>query len=234
MEITKKETEQLIELRKDDTYLNHLKTIFTSDFRPIGEIGQNEIKIWRQNMWNKVFYPIFIFEFNANNHLIKISDKLNPIGKIIIGLAICGILYSFIPKNIDQFNFVDNWLYITIFWSFFPLVGFVLKKFYASEKKNQLQQIFEFLEIEYEKPKPEKEWSLKNILIRFFTYPFSIFIIVICIWGLFEQGSIFFTIFGIGVCGGYLVMDIKMIIREKKTTTNSGYAPDGKSSSVDK
>ena len=109
MEVTKKDVEKLIELRKENTFLNHLWNVFSRDFRAKGEIGPNEIKMWRQHLWNMTFYPIFIFEFNANNHLINITDKLNPIGKAFIAIILCGLLYLIFPKNIPEFDFVDNW-----------------------------------------------------------------------------------------------------------------------------
>ena len=73
MEVTKKDVEKLIELKKENTFLNHLWNVFSRDFRSKGEVNRNEIKVWSQNMWNMVFYPIYTFEFNANiiglNHL---------------------------------------------------------------------------------------------------------------------------------------------------------------------
>ena len=100
MEITKKDIEKLIELRKENTFLNHFWNVFSRDFRAKGESGRNEIKVWSQNIWNVAFYPIFTFELNANNHLTNITDKLNPIGKTIVGIFLIGILY-FIFTNLS-------------------------------------------------------------------------------------------------------------------------------------
>lgn len=223
MEVTKKDVEKLIELRKENTFLNHLWNVFSRDIRPKGEVKLNEINVWRQNIWNMVFYPIFTFEFNANNHLINITDKLNPIGKLLLGIIILGLIWLIFPKNLSDFDIVDNWQMITFLSVFAFLVIWVAKKVYKLEKNNQLEQIFEILDVEVEEKIPEKEWSLKNILIRLFTYPFSIFVICVCLWSLFENGisSIFLTLMGIGVCGMYLYADIKMIIGAKKTTGNN-------------
>ncbi|MEP6262813.1 MAG: hypothetical protein ABJ092_14650 [Gillisia sp.] len=223
MEVTKKDVEKLIELRTENTFLNHLWNVFSRDMRPKGEINCNEIKVWRQNMWNMTFYPIFTFEFNANNHLTNITDKLNPIGKTLIGVFMFGFLYFIFPNNPTEINPIDNWQWITIVAVFFFLVVWVSRKIYKLEKSNQLEQIYEVLDIEIEHKVPEKEWSLKNILIRLFTYPFSIFVISICVWSLFANGikSIFMTLFGIGICGTYLYSDIKLIMNNKKTTGNN-------------
>jgi hypothetical protein len=218
MEVTKKDVEKLIELRKESTFLNHLWNVFSRDLRAKGEIKRNEIKVWNQNMWNMTFYPIFTFEFNANNHLINITDKINPIGKTIIGIASLWFLYLIFPNNPTEFNPIDSWQWTLIVAVFVFLVIWVARKIYRMERKNQLEQIYEILDIEVEKKAPENEWSLKNILVRMFTYPFAIFVITICVWSLFANGikSIFLTLFGIGICGMYLYSDIKMIMNNKK------------------
>lgn len=223
MEVTKKDVEKLIELRKGNSFLNHLWNVFSGDFRPMGEIGRNKIKVWRQNLWNTAFYPIFTFEFNANNHLTGITDKLNPMGKTLIGIAFLGFLYLIFPKNPTEFNPIDNWRIITVIGVFVFFFVWVARKIYNFEKNNQLKQIYEILDIEIEEKVAEKEWSLKNILIRLFTYPFSIFIISMSVWGLFENGikHLFFTIFGIGICGMYLYSDIKMIMNNIKNSDNN-------------
>tara|TARA_R110000772_G_scaffold259749_1_gene377453 strand:- start:589 stop:933 length:345 start_codon:yes stop_codon:yes gene_type:complete len=103
------------------------------------------------------------------------------------------------------------------------LIVWVARKVYRYETQNQLEQIFEILDIEVEEKKPEREWSLKNVLIRLFTYPFSLFIVFISVWLLYENGirNILQSVIGIGVCGMYLYADIKMIMRAKKTTGNN-------------
>jgi hypothetical protein len=218
MEVTKKDVEELIELRKKDTFLNHLWNIFSRDMRAKGEINRNEIKVWSQNMWNLTFYSIFTFEFNANNHLTNITDKMNPVGKTLIGIASLWFLYLIFPNNSTEFNPIDKWQWIAIIAVFVFLGVLLSRKIYKMERKNQLEEIYEILDIEIEEKPPEKEWSLKNILIRLFTYPFAIFVITICAWSLFANGikSIFLTLFGIGICGMYLYSDVRMIIKNKK------------------
>ena len=218
MEITKKDVEKLIEIEKENSFLNHLWNIFSRDMRAKGEIKLNEIKLWNQNVWNMTFYPIFTFEFNSKNHLTNITDKMNPVGKAIIGIATIWFLYLIFPKIPTEFNLFDNWKWITLITIFVLLGVIVSRKIYKIERKNQLEEIYEILDIEINEKVPENEWSMKNILIRLFTYPFSIFVITICVWSLFEEGlkSIFMTIFGIGICGMYLYSDIKMIMNNKK------------------
>ncbi len=220
MEVTKKQVEKIIELRNESTFLNHLWNVISRDFRTKGEIGQNEIRVWRQNMWNMSFYPIFTFRFDDNKKLFKISNELNPIGKTIIALMAIGFLYLIFPKKLTDFAFDVNWQGLTIIAVFILLLVLVARKIYSVEKNNQLEQIFVFLEIGKEKKTVEKEWTLKSTFFRLFSYPFSLFVISICMWQLFENGinSIMMTLFGIGVCGLYLYSDIKMIMKNSKTT----------------
>ncbi|MDN3494205.1 hypothetical protein [Winogradskyella bathintestinalis] len=214
MEITRKDVEKLIELRKNDTFLNHLWNVFSRDLRPAGEFGRNEIKVWNQNIWNATFYPIFKFEFNSNNHLIKISDKLNPIGKIIIGIFIIGFLYFVFPENPTEFNYIGNWpaiAFITVFASIFALFARMIYRF---EKRNQLDEIFELLDMEVEEKKTEKEWSLKNSLIRLLTYPFCLFLIGLNIFLIIPNGGYLLAIGIFGFVGFYLISDLKMIFKK--------------------
>jgi hypothetical protein len=219
LEITKNDIIKLIELRKEDTFLNHLSTVFTRDYRSKGEIGKNEIKVWRQNSWNTTFYPIFRFELNTDNHLINITDRLNPIGKTLIGILLTGFLYLIFPKNLPEFNLLENWLPILVVSIFVIVLIFVARKFYSFEKQNQLEQIFEILDIEIEEKQPEKEWSFKNILVRLFTYPFCLFLIGVNIFLLIPEGEYIMAISSFGFVGFYLVTDLKMIFRKKLLAT---------------
>ena len=214
MEITKKDIEKLIELRKENTFLNHLWNVFSRDFKAKGEIGRNEIKVWKQNMWNMTFYPIFTFELNANNHLTNITDKLNPIGKTIVGIFSIGILYFVFTNFSTDFNFLENWLSILIVSVFLLIFITVFRKLYQSEKQNQLDEIFEFLDIEVEEKKPEKEWSLKNILIRLFTYPFCLFLIGLNIFLIIPNGQYILALGTFGFVGFYLFADLKIIFKK--------------------
>jgi len=223
MEVTKNDVEKLIELRKENTFLNHLSNVFSQDFRPKGEIGQSEIKVWRQNMWNATFYPIFTFEFNTNNHLINITAKLNPIGKMLIGIFTLIFLYLILPKNLYDFELKENWLIIAIIIVFVSIIILVARMLYNFEKKNQLEQILEILDVEVEEKKPEKEWSLKNILIRLFTYPFCLFLIGLNIFLIIPNRQYILALGTFGFVGFYLFADIKMILKNKKTTGKKGY-----------
>jgi predicted Na+-dependent transporter len=225
LRITKTHIEKLIEIEKKDNVFTHLKTVFTRDLRIIGEVKKNELRIWEQNIWSTVFYPIFIFQFE-NNILVKQTDKLNPFGKFLISIPISFLIYlisSNIFQNFEKFSLIENWRAIILLGTFFTLCIMVCRYIYRFEKKKTLTEFLDTLEIPYYTPLLENEWSVKNILIRLFTYPFCLFIISICMYAVFVQNNYILGLAGFGFCGYYLVADIKMIISAKKTNDNNVY-----------
>ncbi len=218
--INKQDIEDLIEKRKEDSFTIHLWNIISRDFSSTGEVGWNKIKIWKQSVWNSVFYPIFCFEFE-NNQLKRISYKLNPVGKILFGLLIMVYLLIVSPNNLAEFEISENLLGILIAPTFLVILFVVLRKIYTFERQNQLDEIYAVLNIEIKNKTPQKEWSLKNILIRLFTYPFSLFLIGINLTLIIPNRQ-YFLAFGIfGFVAFYLIADLMMIFK-KKTTGNNG------------
>ncbi len=69
MKITNKDIQKLIEIRKEDSFFNHILTVFGGDYTVYGEIGKDEIKIWYRDTWLTVFYPVFKFELNTDKEL---------------------------------------------------------------------------------------------------------------------------------------------------------------------
>ena len=167
--------------------------------------------------------PIFTFQFDDNQKLFKISNDLNPFGKALIALIVIGFLYLIFPNNLSEFTPAVNWQGLIIIAVFILLIVWVSRKIYSVERNFQLEQIFVFLGIEFEKEIVENEWTLKSTLFRLFSYPFSLLVISICIWQIFENGfnSIIMTLIGIGICGLYLYSDIKLIMKNRKTTGNT-------------
>ncbi|WP_407515703.1 hypothetical protein KFZ70_15165 [Tamlana fucoidanivorans] len=222
LEITKKEVEKLIKIRENDTVKNHFLTVISRDFQAKGEITSNKIKFWKQGFWNMSTYPIFIFEFNSENHLINITDKINPIGKIFNLIILIPIIFLIVIQFINGSNLIDNWLPFTLFGIILLLLILIVQKVYNFEKQNQLEKIYALLDIETEEKNAEKEWSYKKIITRIFMYPFCIGLILLAIFLLFPDGKIIYAIACLAIAGAYLFSDIKILIG-KKTTANNGY-----------
>ena len=215
MEITKSDILKLIENKKVDNFWNHFLYLIKRDFKPTGEVNKNQIKFWKQGIWAGAFYPIYTFELNSQNHLINISDKLNPIGKILFLLIPLGYISSFIFNIIDDFV-LRKFIVLLIIIIVFSVVYFlIIKKIYNYEKEEQLKEIYEILEIEAEKEIIEREWTKKKIITRIFTYSFCFFLIVLNIFFLIPEGKIVLIISSLSIVGVYLYSDIKMIFNKK-------------------
>jgi hypothetical protein len=221
LEITKKEVEQLIELEEESTLLNHFLNVFSRDFRAKGEIKSDRIKLWRQGFWNMTVYPIFILEFNEENHLINITDRLNPIGKIFNVIIFLPLTFFIINHLINDSGFTTNWIFISLLLIF--IIGLVLfaRMVYNFEKQNQLDKIFELLEIEVDERKIEREWSIKKVITRIFLYPICIGLILLAIFLFFPNDEIILGIGSLSIAGMYLFADIKILLGKKTTGNNA-------------
>ena len=220
MEITKKEVEELIELEEENTFSKHLKNVINRDFRKKGKISTNEIKYWKQGFWNKTIYPVFTFEFNNENHLINISDQINPIGKILNIIIFLPYSILFLIPIINDFEILKNWRFISIFVVILALSIILIKGVYKFEKQNQLEYIIEFLDLEILDKKRGKEWTLIKILTRIFTYPICIGLIILAISSLFPDGEIKLGLISITIAGAYLFTDLNILLRKKTTGNN--------------
>jgi hypothetical protein len=214
VEINRKDIEKIIELETENKFLNHLWNIFIRDYRPKGKIENQEIIIWRQSIWNAVFYPIFTFELNSKNYLIKISEKLNPVGKAILGIVISCFIYFVIIKNIVDNNFINNWILILFICVFASIVSLTVRMIYKSEKRNQLNELYEILDIEVTGEKTENESSLKKTLARLLIYPFCLFLIGLSIFILIPGKNYLFSVIIFFLVGFYLFTDLKILLRK--------------------
>lgn len=213
MEITKSDIKKLIQNIKTDSFWNHFLYVIKRDFSYSGEIQKNRIKVWKQGIWIGAFYPIFTFELNSQNHLINISDKLNPIGKVLYLLFPIGFSSILISTIISDFEIKKILLLTFIILTFLAIYILFTTKIYKYEKEELLKEIYEVLEIEIEDEKTESEWSKKRILIRVFTYPFCLFLIFLNIFLIIPHGKIFLAIGTLSIVFVYLYADLKMIFK---------------------
>lgn len=220
MEITKSDIKKLIEVEKADSFFNHLLAVLTRDYRAKGEIKHSEIIVWSQSYWTGVVYPVFTFKLDSKNNLIDITDRLNPVGWIFYIGFISFLIFIFTPQDIMNISWESFWPLAVTVILFLGIFILLTTQFYRFEKKQQLNEIFEILDIEVEIEKVEKEWSLKNTLIRLFTYPFCFFLMWLTIFVVIPAGNYGLAI-GIAIFViPYLYIDLKLIMR-KKTTGNT-------------
>lgn len=220
MEITKSDIKKLIKVEKTDDFFNHFVTVITRDYRAKGEIKSSEIVVWSQGYWTGITYPVFTFKLDSKNNLIDITDRLNPVGRIFYFGFIGFLIFLFTPQDFTNVTWKDFWpLPITVILFLAIFILFTIR-FYRFEKKQQLDEIFEILDIELESEKVEKEWSLKNTLIRLFTYPFCAFLIWLNIFLVIPTGNYGLAIGTAIFVIPYLYIDLKLIMRKKTTGNN--------------
>ena len=215
MEITRTDILKLIEERKTDSFETHLWSILKRDFKPAGEIGNREVKVWGMNFWNGFFYPIFQFDLNQEGHLIKISDRINPAGRLFFGLFCILTCIPWFYWVIDDFDLLEHWPQILTGIIFLGALIFIGLKIYKMEKEMQLKEIYELLEMEIEPSTTEKEWGWKKIAVRLIMYPLSLFLIFISIFLLVPKGSYIMAMVTLILVSLYLYSDVK-IIRQKR------------------
>ena len=213
MQITKSDIKKLIKNTKTDSIWNHFLCVIKRDFSYNGYIQKNKIKVWKQGIWIGAFYPIFTFELNSQNHLINISDKLNPIGKLLFLIFPIGFSSLFISTIVGDFEIKKFLLLTIILLIFIVFYTIITMRIYKFEKKEQLKEIYEVLEIETEDEKIENEWSKRKILIRLFAYPFCLSLIILNIFLIIPEGKIFLAIGSLSIVITYLYADLKMIFK---------------------
>lgn len=204
----------MIEKNEKDIYINHLWNVLSRDYRSKGEIMTHQIKFWKQGFWNKTIYPVFTFEFNNDNHLVNISDRVNPIGKtinLLISIMFSGVLLTMI---INDHDLRTNFIFYFLFTVIVLIMVFLFKKVYTFEKNNQLELIYDLLDIEIEDNKTENEWSSKKIATRIIMYPICIGLIWLGIFFLFPEGELILGIGCLGIAGAYLFSDINILIKK--------------------
>lgn len=216
MEISRSDIIKLIEERKTDSFETHLWTIVKRDFRPSGEIGNREIKVWCMDFWNGFFYPIFQFDLNNEGHLIKISNRINPAGRLFLSLFCILTCIPWFYWVFDDFDLLNHWPQILVGFIFLGTLLFIGFKIYKMEKEIQLKEIYELLDIEIENSATEKEWGWKKVLLRSITYPLSFFLIAVSIFFVLKQGNYFTAIVTLTIVGFYLYSDLKIIFKKKK------------------
>jgi hypothetical protein len=145
LEINKSEIEKLIEVRKKDVFLNHFFSILKHDLRPTGEICESKIKVWKQSLWTGLFYPVFIFHLNSNNHLTKITSKVNSLGKLTYVLFFVFLTSFFTDIDLFKIKFSGLLLFLVLYSVLISIFTLLSIKIYSFEKKKELEIIFETL-----------------------------------------------------------------------------------------
>jgi|GEM_PF-3214342 len=226
--ITKSQIVSLIKIKKKNNFFNHFLTFDNTIDVYFGDIRKGEVFLWKKKRFLRKGYPLFHFIFNEKGELQKLEIIKKPFWQLNVAILIfCNIffivLFYRVVININQFLLFVLWIAITEF-----LVIMILRKMIKFES-NLIKLELNFFLVSFKNLSNEKsliksanvvEKKKKffgEILVRFFTYPFSIIIIVFSLLNFFEKP--FLTIFGILISLSYLITDI-LILKGKKMTKN--------------
>jgi hypothetical protein len=215
MQITKSDISRLVKIQKADTFWNHFVYSMTFYYKTTGEVKNNSIKIWQKRNTRGIFYPVFTFEFDNQNRLIKITDKLNSYGKATQLIFPFIFFLPLIYTSIIHFELKQFIIGGTIILFLFLALSLLNRKLYQYEKKEILKEFRKTLNIREEKTS-EKEWSRKMILTRLFIYPVCFALIVLNILLLIPEGEFFIAIPTLCIIGIYLYSDLTMIFKTEK------------------
>lgn len=213
MQLTKSDILKLVKVRKANTFWNHFLYAFKKEYKINGEIKKSTIKVWQKTSMTGAFYPVYTFEFNLENQLVKTTDKLNPVALFFRLLFPLIYFFPVLSTSFSDFEFMRFFVGISSFLILTFACYLIRNAIYKYEKKEQLKEFQKTLGFKT-KEETEKEWTRNKILTRLFTYPFCFALILVNIFLLLPEGDFFITIITLGIVGVYLYTDLKMIFKQ--------------------
>ena len=133
-----------IKYKREDTYLNHLKTYFGFDSSNYsGMVNNKEFKVWRNSSSARLFYIVVSGQIITSGEKIKIelSCKMNKVGQLLTVLIFIGFFVGMYSFDISTTS-IGDFLLRLIFASL-PTLGIGLG--YLQERKNALKDIMDLL-----------------------------------------------------------------------------------------
>jgi hypothetical protein len=224
LKVQKEDIESRLDKRRKDTFWGHFLTFFSFE-EIFADVEKDRISVWRKRIKGGVLYPVFIFEFNSDDELIRVREKLNDLGRLNYFLIPLTFSFSFWNFLFDDFD-IDKLIFtIGAMIAFTVLWFFVSRLFYRFEKSEAKEYYFELFEIEEdsEEREFEKEWSFKNTVFRVFIYLFCLLIISIGIGVIFGtiRGEVSLDgllggVLGLGIALVYIGSDLKILFGRRK------------------
>jgi len=223
MEVKKSDIQKLVKVKKVDSFWNHLVCSFKKDYKIYGEVQKNKIKIWEMSSFTGIFYPVYTFEFNSENDLVKTKDQLNSFARFFQFLFPLSFFFPLLSNAFTDFTIKRFLANIAAFLFLTFACHLLSRKIYRFEKKEQLNSFYKKIGFTVEEKtcdkidgKPENEWSSSKILTRLFTYPFCLALILFGIFGMIPDGNFFIAIPMLAIVGVYLYSDLTMIFKQNK------------------
>jgi len=192
----------------------------------IAQKGDKEYAIWTTDYYIGTLYPTLKIHFDSRNKITKIESELSLNGKfwllVLVSLIVAlSLKFLFVPiiENLEYFGFSE--VFKLLFFGVFTYgLYWVLRRIYNNERKwlvNDLKVAVGLLtQEEVDKSMERKnEWTIRMTLFRIFAYPFSIFVIIYCVFYMIPKGDLKGLI-GPPLAGLYLYSDIKTLIRKRE------------------
>lgn len=215
MHITKTEVKQLIEVHETGTFKTHFFGAFSNKNKVIGISSSNEIQIWQHTRKTRITYSIFTFTFNEQQYLIGIKAQLNIFAKMLYVGLISFFLILFISKGFSIYQQDSFWIITLVEIIFLLLFILVTTKIYTLQRNQQLQDIYDLLNIEFIES-PVKETSLGSMLLRCISYPLALVTLYTSIFYFFPNQQYLYATFGTVIVSAYLIIDIMLLFKKKK------------------
>lgn len=228
MEFCKSDIQKLIQVKKSNNFWNHFLFSLNKNYKIHGEIQKNKIKVWQRTSFTGISYPIYTFEFDSENALIKITDNLNPFARFTQLLFPIFFFFPLLSNAFTDFQ-IKKFLVCISAFSILTFACYLMsRKIHSYERKEQLKDFYKLLDIKNKgnnrsnilntetEEKPEKEWSGSKTLTRLFTYPFCLALIAFGIFGMIPDRKFIIAIPIFAITGTYLYCDLKILFNEKK------------------
>jgi hypothetical protein len=237
--VEKKNLEKLIVQNKKSTLKNHWNdAFFYNTTKYSGEIKPNELLIWRSAHFLRGAYPIFHISFDQNGKLNGIKKEKNPYHKLLnkISIGFFSVLALILLFTTEFKTAIIGIIGISVIGTLLHLVMSKAKKYETKILTDELQEAIENIEREnnpelISKPKTKlkkekvKEWTFTKILTRLILYPFCLLILYLFIQMILNPDPNHLRqrplgIIGIIIVGGYLIVDITIIVKNLMKNKN--------------
>jgi hypothetical protein len=224
METYRDKIDEIIDVNKNDNFIGHLSSAFFHKNKIVAE-KQNELyKLWKSHQFSSIIYPVIKFKFNQEGEIVEINTEVNIVGKTLIGiyfflgaLFLGNLIYQGLIIQKDIISLIPITAIFLLLFGFYKVIGGSYKR----EKKYFINNIKVHLAIATEQELKnvenlKSEWTYNKLLMRFFIYPFSISILLMSFWAMFN--GYYKGLLGIPICIAFLYSDIKLIVNKSKNT----------------
>lgn len=151
MEFCKSDIQKLIQVKKSNTLWNQFLFSLNKNYKIHGEVQKNKIKIWQRTSFTGISYPIYTFEFNSENTLVRITDKLNPFARFTQLLFPIFFFFPLLSTAFTDFQIKKFLVCITVFILLSFACYLMSRKIHSYEKKEQLKDFYKLLHIKTKK-----------------------------------------------------------------------------------